>query len=251
VDDAVAPEARAADDAAMPQGTNSSSGPPTAAGDDAWDRIDGRGARGGPDSDLASRRPPPGPFSAAPARPRGRGRLVAGIALLVVAVALLIFGLVRQQAPAGETALARFSLPAGWTDRTAELAPKVPGVRPAYVFSGPATDGFAADINVVRQARGAADPPLDRLVTLVAAQVRTQLKATPAGKARPLTLDGEQALAYDYRYTTAGKKIRARQIAVYHAGSVVFVNFTTTDRVFARDAKALDQMVSSWRWAGG
>ena len=211
--------------------------------------------------DLATRRRPPGPFAAEPGRGPGRGRLLAGAGLAVLAAALLVLGTVllvgRDAGPraapapgaaAGDDRLASFDLPRTWIDRTAELAGRVKGVRPSFVFQGPVTDGFAADVNVVRQPRGSGDPPLDQLVELVAGQVSAQLDATRLGGRRVLALDGERAVAYDYRYQADGRRLRARQLAVLHGGSVVFVNFTTTERVFARDLRALDQMVASWRW---
>jgi len=173
-----------------------------------------------------------------------------------VAAALLVLGTVRvvghdpgrAAAPAAQPPLARFQLPRTWVDRTAELAGRVKGVRPSFVFQGPVTDGFAADVNVVRQPRGPGDPPLDQLVELVAGQVSAQLGATRVGGPRVLALDGERAIAYEYRYQAHGLHLRARQIAVVRGDSVVFVNFTTTERVFARDVRALDQLVASWRW---
>jgi hypothetical protein len=196
---------------------------------------------------VAERRPPGGVF--ATPRPARRGRVALAILLLVAAAGLLVWGLVRQRAPdPAPAALADFSLPAGWADRTAELAPRVKGVRPAYVFSGPVTGNFSADINIVRQPRAATDPPLGRLVELVQDQVRTELRAAVTAQPKPLRMGGEPALAYDYRYTAAGTKLRARQVAVYRGGNVVFVNFTSDERSFDRDVKALDRLTSSWRW---
>jgi hypothetical protein len=233
-----------------------------------WDRIDGRG-RGpgapaggrpadpgtdpGADGGSSERRPPDWPFvSAARARPWPRPRTVAGVLLLVVAVGLLALGVLLARDggrpdPAAQP-LARFSLPAGWTDRTAELAARVPGVRPELVLQGPVHEGFAGDLNVVRERRGPQDPPLDRLVALVSAQVATRLRASLVGARTRLLVDGAPAVAYDYRYRARGHRLRARQVTIVHGGSVVFLNFTAADRAFARDVRALDQMVASWHW---
>jgi hypothetical protein len=236
--------------------SRSSSFDPRAAPGDGWARMDGRG-RGASagwrdDADVAERRPPSGPFATAP-RPPDRRRLVrlvlAGV-LLAAAAGLLVYGLLARgarQAPP-PAALAEFSLPAGWADRTAELAPRVRGTRPEYVFQGPGTAGFAANLNVVRQPRGPDDPPLARLVELVSGQVRTELRATPVGAPRPLSVDHEPALAYDYRYRAGGIPLRARQVAVYHGERVVFLNFTAHERSFTRDVRALDRMIATWRW---
>ena len=249
-------------------------------GGGAWARLDGRGrgarskaikpakaprgrARPGPaaadaaaDPDLATRRRPPGPFAAEPAGgDRRRWRVAIGIGLGAAAVALLVVGTLRlagqdpePPAPAPVPPLASFDLPRTWVDRTAELAGRVEGVRPSFVFQGPVTDGFAADVNVVRQPRGPGDPPLDRLVDLVAGQVSAQLGATRVGGVRRLTLGGEPALVYEYRYQAHGLRLRARQIAAIRGASVVFVNFTAHERAFARDVRALDQLAASWRW---
>jgi hypothetical protein len=175
--------------------------------------------------------------------------VLAGV-LLAAAAGLLVFGLLARggREPAQAAGLAEFSLPAGWANRTAELAPRVRGTRPEYVFQGPVSAGFAAGLNVVRQPRAPDDPPLARLLELVSAQVRTELRATPVGAPHTLGMDGEQALAYDYRYTADGTPLRGRQVAVYHGDRVVFLNFTAHERAFARGVRALDRMIATWRW---
>ncbi|HKE97652.1 MAG TPA: DcrB-related protein [Actinomycetes bacterium] len=235
----------------------------------AWERIDGRGRTrpgtpsagpgagadppgeaGGPAA--AGRQPPDWPFTPpGGVRDRRRLRTVAGVLLLIAAVGLLALGVlrVRDRPPAAATPqLARFALPAGWTDRTAALAPRVRGVRPAFVFQGPVHGGFASNLNVVRERRGPQDPPLDQLVELVAASVATELGASPAGPRRRLVVDGAPAIAYDYRYRAGGRRLRARQVTLVHGEGVVFLNFTAAEGAFTRDVRALDQMVASWRW---
>jgi len=85
-------------------------------------------------------------------------------------------------------------------------------------------------------------------VCVVGAQVRGVLGASLIGAAGRLAVDGAPAVAYDYRYQARGVPLRARQVAVAHADRVVFLNFTAHERAFARDVRALDQMLASWRW---
>ncbi len=212
----------------------------------AWERVDGRG---GP---AASRRPPAGPFSASRGQVRRpAGRIVLAGLLLITAAVLVIAGVVLRAGgtdPAADVPQAEFELPAGWTDRTDELADRVPEVQPDYVFQGPATDGFTADLNVVRQPLGAQDPPLPGLVALISEQVVDRLDAERVGETVELELGGTPALAYDYRYEINGMPVRARQVTAVRGDSVVFLNFTAHETAFDEQVPVVDALAGSWRW---
>jgi hypothetical protein len=203
-----------------------------------------------------------GPSPAPPVARRPPGRLALGVLALLGSLALLTYGVVvafgagrggpadrPATATASPRALARFDLPRGWEDRTTDLADGVAGVRPDFVFLGPASNGFRSNLNVVRQPGGTGTPPLDDLVKVVSAKVRADLSAELVGRPRPLTLGGVAAVAYDYRYHAGGRQLQGRQIVARRGDLVVFVNFTADQRAFKQHAQALDVLTRSWRWS--
>lgn len=74
--------------------------------------------------------------------------------------------------------------------------------------------------------------------------------ATASTRPRPLTLDGESAITYQYRGTThAGARIQARQVLVVHDRQLHVVTLVAARAPFAAADTALGSMLGTWRWA--
>lgn len=191
---------------------------------------------------------PPAPW---PSRLQGRNRTVAGVVVLVLAVGAIVVGflLPGRGEDTGEGEVS-FDVPAGWTDRTEALAELTPDVRPLKVFVGPETEGYTSLLNVVQRPREDGNPPLEELTALARENLRNALDAE-VGEARPLQLGGGDAFVYDYRYEVEGKQLQGRQVVTYRGDNVIFLNLSTHQSAFTRDAVALDRVIESWRWSPG
>jgi hypothetical protein len=74
--------------------------------------------------------------------------------------------------------------------------------------------------------------------------------ATASTRPRPITLDGEQALTYEYRDTSPrGAKVQARQVLAVHRGFLHVIALTASQARFAGADTALGRMLGSWRWS--
>jgi hypothetical protein len=138
-----------------------------------------------------------------------------------------------------------FSLPAGWQDQTRQLAALYGSVRPTQILTGRASDGFVADLSVLREPLAVA-PSLQQLAAALPA---TLPGASPAGGPRRLSLGGAPALAADWTLHRGGHLLRARQVASYHHGAIWLLTFTAEAAAFPSDVAALDQAIRTWRWA--
>jgi hypothetical protein len=135
-----------------------------------------------------------------------------------------------------------FDLAAGWTDTTskhknAAAADRVIAVRiPRAV----------AVIAIVKAKPGvsASKQLSDRRKTEIAGA-----HATASTQSRPLTLDGQSAITYQYRSTTpGGAKTQTRQVLVVHNRLLHVITLVAARAPFTGADTALGSMLSTWRW---
>jgi hypothetical protein len=135
-----------------------------------------------------------------------------------------------------------FDLAAGWTDTTskrkhaAAVDRVVAATRPRAV----------AVVAIVRATAGVSATRLlrDRRRAEIAGA-----HATASTQARPLTLDGQSAITYQYRSTTpAGAKTQTRQVLVVHKGRLHVITLVAARAPFAGADTALGAMLATWRW---
>jgi hypothetical protein len=158
-----------------------------------------------------------------------------------------------------------YSLPEGWEDvsEQAKGEVEIPRFRPDTLVIGEREDDFTTNVNVVREGgvpegvtaedyaevslAGLRDPAAAGLPPELAATVE-QLNPTGISRLRDRELGGEEAFAWTYRSTQAGRRVRVRQVATVMDGAGYTVTLTAVPAGFEEGAGALEEVVGSWRW---
>jgi hypothetical protein len=158
-----------------------------------------------------------------------------------------------------------YSVPDGWEDASdrAEDEIEVGGFRPDTLVVGEREDDFATNVNVIREdgvpegvtaARygelslvGLRDPAAAGLPPELAEAIEN-LNPTRISEPRDAELDGEEAVAWDYRSTQNGRNVRVRQVAAVMGGAGYTVTLTVLPARFEEGTGALEEVVESWRW---
>jgi hypothetical protein len=158
-----------------------------------------------------------------------------------------------------------YSVPDGWEDASgrAEDELEVGGFRPDTLVVGDREDDFATNVNVIREdgvpervtaARygavslaGLRDPAGAGLPPELAEAIEN-LNPTRISEPRDAELDGEEAVAWDYRSTQNGRNVRVRQLATVMGGAGYTVTLTVLPDRFEEGTAALEEIVESWRW---
>ena len=158
-----------------------------------------------------------------------------------------------------------YSVPDGWEDVSdrAEEEFQVGGFRPDSLVIGESEDGFATNVNVIREAglpagvtaaqyadvsiAGLRDPVGAGLPPEVAEAIET-VNPTQISRPSDAELDGEEAVAWDYRSTQDGRDVRVRQVAAVMDGAGYTVTLTVLPARFDEGNGALDEVVESWSW---
>jgi hypothetical protein len=158
-----------------------------------------------------------------------------------------------------------YSLPDGWEDVSdrAEAELEVGGFRPDTLVVGEREDDFATNVNVIREdglpsgvtaaqyadvsLAGLRDPAGAGLPPEVA-QAIDDVNPTQISEPRDAELDGEEAVAWDYRGTQDGRDVRVQQVAAVMAGAGYTLTLTVLPDRFDEGNAALDQVVESWSW---
>jgi hypothetical protein len=196
-------------------------------------------------------------------RRRRAARLGLAVAVVVAVAAALVWPAAtrdRADRPAATAAAARaggagaapapaaytFTRPRGWQDATQRHAARFPGARPEVVLAGAA--GSTANLSVVRTRAGPGRTPLASLPAATLRHLHVA-GARLVGRARPLALGGEPAVAADYDLPRPGGRLRARQVACYHRGDLYLVTLTAEAGRFKSTAAAQERLIRSWRWA--
>jgi hypothetical protein len=160
-----------------------------------------------------------------------------------------------------------YAVPDGWKDvsEDAEDDPnlEVAGVGPDTVVIAEPEDGFATNVNVLlesglpggvttaeyaditiaglRDPAGAGFPP--ELVETI-----ESIRPTGITEPRDADLGDEQAMAWDYTSTQAGRQLRIRQIAAVVDETGYTVTLTVLPQRREDGLDALDQVTDSWRF---
>jgi hypothetical protein len=157
-----------------------------------------------------------------------------------------------------------YSLPRGWTDRSDDEDVEgfeVGGFGPDTLVAARPRDGFATNVNVVREgdlpddvstedyareSRSALQNPKDLPADARAAVER--LDPRGFGPLEELELDGEPAYATDYTGTQSGRVLRFRNIVALRDGVGYGITLTALRERFDEGLDGLDEVVESWRW---
>jgi hypothetical protein len=159
-----------------------------------------------------------------------------------------------------------YSVPEGWEDASdseaADEASEVIGVRFDSLVNGEAKDGFAVNVNVLRERvpGGMTDSEYAELniATLrdpsaagyppELAERIEELDVRGLSRPRELELDGAGAMTWDYDTTQGGRDLRQRQMVVVRDGAGYTITLTALPSQFEDGTEALDEVVESWSW---
>jgi hypothetical protein len=159
-----------------------------------------------------------------------------------------------------------YSVPDGWEDasdsQAAEEAPEVIGVRFDSLVNGEAEDGFAVNVNVLRERVPGGitaseyaelniatlrDPSAAGYPPELAERIE-ELDVRGLSRPRELELDGAGAMAWDYGTTQGGRDLRQRQMAVVRDRAGYTITLTALPSQFEDGTEALDEVVESCSW---
>ena len=185
--------------------------------------------------------------------------------LAVAAVALAACSSGDEDAEPVEGTGYTYSVPDGWEDFSdpAEEEIEIGGFRPDTLVVGEREDGFATNVNVIREdglpngvtAAQYADASLAGLRDPVGAGMPPEVaQAIEDGNLRQISeprdaeLDGEEAFAWDYRGTQDGRDVRVQQVAAVMDGAGYTLTLTVLPDRFDEGGEALDQVIDSWSW---
>jgi hypothetical protein len=159
-----------------------------------------------------------------------------------------------------------YSVPDGWEDasdsQAAEEAPEVIGVRFDSLVNGEAEDGFAVNVNVLRERVPGGitaseyaelniatlrDPSAAGYPPELAERIE-ELDVRGLSRPRELELGGTGAMTWDYSTTQGGRDMRQRQMVVVRDGAGFTITLTALPSQFEDGAEALGEVVESWSW---
>jgi hypothetical protein len=159
-----------------------------------------------------------------------------------------------------------YSVPDGWEDASdseaADEAPKVIGVRFDSLVNGEAENGFAVNVNVLRERVPGGitaseyaqlniatlrDPSAAGYPPELAERIE-ELDVRGLSRPRELELGGAGAMTWDYTTTQGGRDMRQRQMAVVRDGAGYTITLTALPAQFEDGIEALDEVVESWSW---
>jgi hypothetical protein len=182
---------------------------------------------------------------------RSRRAASAYSAIAAVALALLLSfaadgvaaaaGTVKASSGAFETVL-----PHGFADRTAAFSGSA--VRLDLVIAAPASDGFAVNVNVVRERIKTTD--VTALAQASLAYIRNTTRAHAFSALQTLSVDGATARAFDYLTSAStGTSLHQRQVYVIHSGWAYVITYSAlSGSQYQGSLSALRQVLAGWRW---
>jgi hypothetical protein len=145
----------------------------------------------------------------------------------------------RLTAPDSDFSVA---LPDGWSDATDKAASF--GAVTAYL--GPANNGFATNVNVVRQQIGSVTVTQYANGTM---QGVRSIGATSITDPSPRTIDGSDALEYSFTDKQAGRTLKQRQTVVVHDEVGYVITYTALPAAYDTSRPDADALIDSWQWS--
>jgi hypothetical protein len=162
-----------------------------------------------------------------------------------------------------------YAVPDGWRD-ISEEAPDVPGVEvagitPDTAVIGEREDGFATNVNVIREGGLPPGVSSSQYADITIAVLRDpaasgfppefveaieRIQPREISEPRDTELGGEPAVAWDYTSTQQGEDLRIRQVASVVDDAGYTVTLTSRPDQEEEGVEVFDELVDSWRWTG-
>jgi hypothetical protein len=153
-------------------------------------------------------------------------------------------------APAGtvKSADGRFAtvVPSGFADNTKTVQGGTVNIQ--YLATGPRREGFATNINVVReQFHGASE--IDKITSLEIAGIkRFEAEAHQFSQVQSLTVDGEPARSVDYLSQPRDRPLHQLQVFVVRGTWIYTITYSALPTDYGDDVSAMQQVTSGWHW---
>jgi hypothetical protein len=138
-------------------------------------------------------------------------------------------------------------VPSEFIDATRSVRSGVANVQ--YLAIGPRSQGFATNINVIRDpANGRAD--INQIAGREIATIkRLEAQARNFSQMSSLTVGGGPARAVDYTNRPSGDRpLHQRQVFVVHQGWIYTITYSALPSAYAANVGAVDQVAAGWRW---
>ena len=138
-------------------------------------------------------------------------------------------------------------VPSGFLAATRSLRSGVANVQ--YLAVGPRADGFATNINVIREpAQGRTD--IAGITGLEVATIkRLDPRADRFSQSSELTVGGEPARSVDYYNRPTGERLlHQRQVFVAHGQWIYTITYSALPDAYASQAGAVDRVAAGWKW---
>lgn len=152
--------------------------------------------------------------------------------------------------PAGtvKSADGRFAtvVPSGFADRTTTSHRANANI--LYLVIGPSRDGFATNINVVREpSHGESD--IDKITSLEIDGIkRFEAKAHQFSQLQSLTVDGEPARSVDYLSQPGDRPLHQLQVFVARGAWIYTITYSALPTDYTDNVSAMAQVTSGWHW---
>jgi hypothetical protein len=158
----------------------------------------------------------------------------------------------RTQAQDGELVRGTgysFTAPDGWRDVSQRFEGSAVRIDSAYA-APTATDGFATNVNVIRETPQNLEPrAFDEVVEVLYEQIAPSAVEGTLTKIRKSRLDGAAARVWLYSSKRKTGRIRVAQVAVLKGNAVYTITFSAHPKS-GRSEDDLKLILDTWRWSG-
>ncbi|HEX4033087.1 MAG TPA: hypothetical protein VHX66_01475 [Solirubrobacteraceae bacterium] len=171
--------------------------------------------------------------------------LAASALLLTLLLVPAGVGLASPSRAASTSHVFTVAVPSGFHDDTAKFAGGA--IRFELVLAGSVSNGFAVNINVVRERSQGAS--IGQLAQASKTDLKRLNKAHDFSTLQDLTIGGAPARAFSFAASFGGGKVlHDRQAYVIHDGWGYVVTFSALPSQYAGSVSAFSECLTSWRW---
>ncbi len=138
-------------------------------------------------------------------------------------------------------------VPSGFVDATRSVRSGVANVQ--YLAIGPRANGFATNINVIREPAGGRTD-INRITGLEVATIkRIDPRADRFSRPTAITIGGQPARAVDYYNRPTGERLlHQRQVFVAHGQWIYTITYSALPEAYAAGVGAVDRVAAGWQW---
>jgi len=187
--------------------------------------------------------------------PTRRAQAAAVVAAVLIVGALAIGAVLLNDGRAASRDRVRgdgfsFAAPAGWEDNAGaarERAALGGEVVRTYRSAGRAGARSVIAITAGPPAAVVPDGDMGALASALVGASRSA-GATAVGEPRPVTIDGQPALAVDFTGSSAGGPTSGLRVAAVRGGTVYSASLTSPATRYQQDAAAFRDLLGGWTW---